>query len=140
MSEFLTSERIVATTLAVNLLGLAGCSNSAEEDINHYIQNAPSPHSQNDSISKDKVFPPDAAVQYRDGVAEYQAPSEIAEKTGLFAVIAFCGNPIDKRDPHNLYASMTVRKEEGKVEVMAGIATAAACEDGTINEADRPQL
>lgn len=140
MSEFLTPERVIATTLTVSLLGLVGCSNSTEEDVNHYIQNAPSPHSQNASIPAGKILPPDASVQYRDGAAEYHAPSEVAEKTGLFAVITFCGNPIDKRDPHNLYAAMTVRNEEGKVEVMTGIATVAACEDGIINEADRSQL
>lgn len=140
MSEFLTSKRIVASTLAVNLLGLVGCGSSAEDDINHYIQNAPSPHSQSTSIPEGKVLPPDAEVQFRNGAAEYQAPPEVAEKTGLYAVTAFCGNPIDKRDPHNLYASMTVRKREGTVEVMAGIAAAEVCVDGIINEADRPQL
>jgi hypothetical protein len=95
--------------------------------LNHYIQNAPSPHSQSTSIPEGKVLPPDARVQFRNSAAEYQAPSEIAEKTGLFTVTAFCGNPIDKRDPHNLYASMSVRGEDGKVEVMAGIAELRRC-------------
>lgn len=141
MSEFSRSERIVSATLAISLLWLIDPSNSTEDDVNHYIQNAPSPHSQNASIPEDKVLPPDAGnVQFRDGAAEYHAPPEVAEKTGLYGVTAFCGNPIDKLDPHNLYASMTVRKEDGPVEVMAGIATAVACEDGLINDADRPEL
>lgn len=139
MSEFLTSKRIVATTLAMSL-GLAACG-SNDKDIDHYIQNAPSPHSQNGSIPEGKVFPSDATVEFRDGAAEYQALPEVAANTGLLAVTAFCGNPIDKRDPHNLYAVMSVRKEDGKVwEVTAGMADTAVCADGTINAADRPAL
>src|SRR3989442_15408282 len=106
MSEFFTSKRIVTTTLAISL-GLVGCSSEGANDggVNHYIQNAPSPHSQNSSIPEGKAFPPDAAVQFRDGSAEYQAPSEVAANTGLFKVTAFCGNPIDKRNPQNLYVA-----------------------------------
>jgi len=143
MSEFSTSKQVVAATLAASL-GLVGYGNSTETNdrgVNYYIQSAPAPHSQNSSIPEGKVFPPNARVEFRDGLAEYQAPPEVAANTGLSAVTAFCGNPIDKRDPHNLYALMSVRKEDGKVwEVTAGIMGAAACADGTINMTDRPAL
>ena len=135
MSEFFTSKRIVAATLAASL-GLVGCGTET-----NYIQGAPSPHSQNSSVPEGKVLPPGALVQFRDGSVEYQAPSEVAANTGLLGVTAFCGNPSNKRDPQNLYALMSVRKENGEVwEVMAGIAGAAACADGTINAADRSAL
>jgi|GEM_PF-3134244 len=143
MSEFFTAKRVFATTLVMSV-GLIAWGNSAETNdrgVNHYIENIPSPHSQNGSIPHGSVLPPHASVEFRDDSAEYQAPPEIAANTGLLAVTAFCGNPIDKRDPQNLYAVMSVRKEGGEVwEVTAGIAVAAACEDGTINAADKPVL
>jgi hypothetical protein len=143
VSEFYTSKRIVAAALAMSV-GLVSCSNSTEikdDDVDHYISSISSPHDQNGSVPEGRVFPLNARVRFRDGSAEYYAPSEVAAKTGLLEVTAFCGNPSDKRDPQNLYAAMSVRREDGKVwEVMAGIAAAAACSDGIINEADRPAL
>ncbi|HSX34692.1 MAG TPA: hypothetical protein VLF62_03560 [Candidatus Saccharimonadales bacterium] len=139
MGEFFTPKRIVAATLAMSL-GLVGCA-SNDKDINHYIHNIPSPHSQNGSIPEGKVLPPDAAPEFYDGAVEYQAPPEVAANTGLLAVTAFCGNPIDKRDPQNLYAVMSVREQDGDLgEVTTGMAAAAVCLDGTINAADRPAL
>jgi hypothetical protein len=139
VSEFFASKRIVTAALAASL-GLVGCGTRAN-DIDHYIQNIPSPHSENGSIPEGKVFPPDARVHFYNDAAEYHASPEVAAQTGLYGVLAFCGNPVDKRDPHNLYATMGVRKEGGQVwEVTAGIAAAAACADGTITAADRSVL
>jgi hypothetical protein len=138
MSEFSTSKRIAAT-LAMSL-GLVGCGNS-DRGVDHYIENAAPPHSQNGSIPEGKVLPPGVTAEFRDGLVAYQAPPEIAASTGLLAVTAFCGNPLDKRDPYNLYTVMSVRQENGEVwEVTAGMTAAAACADGTITAADRPAL
>jgi hypothetical protein len=77
-------------------------------------------------------------VRFSNGTAEYRTPPEVAARTGLVAVTAFCGNPIDKRDPYNLYAELSVIKEDGKVrDVVTGIPEAPACADGAIGETDR---
>lgn len=137
MSEFCASKRIAAGALIMGL-GLAGCTEA--DGVNKYIKDAPSPHSQNDSIPEGKVFPRDAEVAFEDGAAEYHAPREIAASTGLLAVTAFCGNPLDKRDPKNLYAVMNVIEEGDHVWLTAGIAAAEACEDGAITAADKSAL